>query len=49
MSAAVAYAPNRYSRVQMNTASLNDAPTRGWVCSLNLGTGNTTNPENESE
>ena len=33
MSAAVAYAPNRYSRVQMNTASLNDAPTNGWVCS----------------
>lgn len=33
MSAAVAYAPNRYSRVQMNTASLNYAPTKGWVCS----------------
>lgn len=31
MSAAVAYAPNRYSRVQMNTASLNYAPTKGWV------------------
>lgn len=33
MSAAVVYAPNRYSRVQMNTASLNYAPTKGWVCS----------------
>lgn len=33
MSASVAYAPNRYSRVQMNTASLNYAPTKGWVCS----------------
>lgn len=33
MSAAVAYAPNRYRRVQMNTASLNYAPTKGWVCS----------------
>lgn len=33
MSATVAYAPNRYRRVQMNTASLNYAPTKGWVCS----------------
>lgn len=31
MSAAVAYAPNRYSRVQMNTASLNYAHTKRWV------------------
>lgn len=33
MSAAVAYAPNCYHRVQMNTASLNYAPTKGWLCS----------------
>lgn len=31
MSAVVAYAPNRYSRVQMNTASLNYTPTKGGV------------------
>ena len=29
MSAAVAFAPNRYSRVHLNTASLNYAPTLG--------------------
>lgn len=29
----LAFAPNRYRRVQMNTASLNDAPTKWWVCS----------------
>lgn len=28
MNTAVAYAPNRYHRVQMNTASLNYAPTK---------------------
>ena len=28
MSAAVAYAPNRYHRVQMNTVSLNNAHTK---------------------
>ena len=33
MNTAVAYAPNRYHRVQMNTASLIYAPTKGWVCS----------------
>lgn len=33
MSAAVAYEPNRYSCVQMNTASLNYAHIKGWVCS----------------
>lgn len=33
MSVAVAYAPNRYSRVQMNMASLNYAPTKGCACS----------------
>ncbi|MDO4553914.1 MAG: hypothetical protein Q4B70_02060 [Lachnospiraceae bacterium] len=33
MSAVTAYAPYRYYRVQMNTASLNNAPTKGWVCS----------------
>ncbi len=29
MSATVTNAPNRYHRVQMNTASLNYAPTKG--------------------
>lgn len=33
MSTAVAYAPNRYHHVQMNTASLNYAPTKGCACS----------------
>lgn len=33
MSTTLAYAPYRYRRVQMNTASLNYAPTKGWVCS----------------
>ena len=33
MSVVVAYAPNRYHRVQMNTASLNYAPTKGCACS----------------
>ena len=33
MSAAVAYAPYRYHRVQMNTVSLNYAPTKGCACS----------------
>lgn len=33
MNTAVAYAPNRYHRVQMNTASLNYAPTKGGACS----------------
>lgn len=33
MNAAVAYAPNRYSRVHLNTASLNYAPTKGCACS----------------
>lgn len=30
---AAAYAPNRYRCVQMNTASLNYAPTKGCACS----------------
>lgn len=33
MNTAVAYAPNRYHRVQMNTASLNYAPSKGCACS----------------
>lgn len=33
MSVAVAYAPNRYHRVQMDTATLNYAPTNGCACS----------------
>lgn len=33
MNTAVAYAPNRYHRVQMNTVSLNYAPTKRCACS----------------
>ena len=33
MSATVTHAPNRYHLVQMNTASLNYAPTKGYAYS----------------
>lgn len=34
MSATVTHAPNRYHRVQMNSASLNYAPTKGCAGAL---------------